>query len=166
MSAYEIDVFEFCHSRRTLEGEVAVAELPRLVAESIDGAGALRWTLQGGVHMRGHPQLALAVSGSIRLQCQRCLKSLELEIVSDSLLAVAQDEASADEMDDLLADEPIEVVVGSKAFDISVLIEDEALLAIPSSPRHDVCPEQVVIGDEPGEEKESPFAVLKQLKKQ
>jgi uncharacterized protein len=43
-----------------------------------------------------------------------------------------------------------------------VLVEDEALLALPLSPRHEKCP-----GDVPtsGVEKaESPFAVLKKLK--
>jgi uncharacterized protein len=43
-----------------------------------------------------------------------------------------------------------------------VLVEDEALLALPLSPRHEQCP-----GDVPtsGKEKaESPFAVLKKLK--
>jgi uncharacterized protein len=43
-----------------------------------------------------------------------------------------------------------------------VLVEDEALLSLPLSPRHEVCPE----GSEAAvsSKLESPFAILKKLK--
>jgi len=164
MSAFVIDAFELCRAKGRLVGEFKLTELPRLAQESVGGVGIVRWSLQGDVDKRGHSKLMLSVSGSVQLSCQRCLAPLEFEVQSDSKLALAQDEASADEMDDLLSDESIEVVVGSKAFNIQELIEDEALLAIPSSPKHDSCSSQALPGDDFEVGKASPFAVLKELK--
>ncbi|HYD97636.1 MAG TPA: DUF177 domain-containing protein [Noviherbaspirillum sp.] len=164
MNAFVIDAFEFCRLKERREGEVAVADLPRLADESVDRKGMLAWTLHGGNNRQGHPQLSLSVSGSLHLMCQRCLAPFEFKIASDATLVLAQDEGSADEIDALLADESVEVIVGSHEFDIGQVIEDEALLAIPLSPKHDVCPDLPAVKPAPEDEKVSPFAVLKKLK--
>ncbi|HYD62449.1 MAG TPA: YceD family protein [Noviherbaspirillum sp.] len=164
MNAFVIDAFEFCRLKERREGEVPIADLLRLAEESVDKAGVVRWSLQGGSDIRGHPQLDLAVSGKLSLMCQRCLSPFEFEFESGSTLILAQDEASADEIDVLLADESVEVIVGSRSFDVAQLIEDEALLTIPLSPKHEVCPAPVEQKAAEEGEKESPFAVLKKLK--
>lgn len=160
-----IDAFEFCRLNERREGEIAVADLPRLAIESIDGAGELRWSLQGGSDNRGHPMTVLEVVGAVRLVCQRCLTPFSFEIASKSTLVLARDEASADGLDALLADEPVEVIVGSRALNITDLVEDEALLAIPPSPKHGVCPNGLIPKTADESDKESPFAVLKKLKR-
>ncbi|RZI40169.1 DUF177 domain-containing protein [Herbaspirillum sp. HC18] len=164
MNAFVIDVFEFCRLNERREGEVAIADLPRLADESVDRKGVLRWALQGGSNRHGHPQLTLIVAGKISLMCQRCLTPFDFDIESDATLVLARDEESADEIDALLADDAVEVIVGSHEFDISQVIEDEALLTIPLSPKHDVCPDLLVAEPAETEEKVSPFAVLKKLK--
>ncbi|WP_292934001.1 YceD family protein [Noviherbaspirillum sp.] len=165
MNAFVIDAFEFCRLKERREGEVAVADLPRLVEESADRSGTVRWSLQGGSNQHGHPQLALSVTGTVSLMCQRCLKPFAFEIASESVLVLAPDEESADEIDAMLGDESVEVIVGSRNFDIAQLIEDDALLTIPLSPKHAACPDQLMPEMEKEAEKESPFAVLKSLKK-
>ncbi|HJV87023.1 MAG TPA: YceD family protein [Noviherbaspirillum sp.] len=160
-----IDAFEFCRLKERREGEIAIADLPRLADESADRAGSVSWELQGGVDERGHAQLILSVKGAINLMCQRCLTPFSFEIASESILVLASDEASADEIDAQLADEAVEVIVGSRNFNITQLVEDDVLLAIPSSPKHEVCPDHVMPTAEKAVEKESPFAVLKNLKK-
>lgn len=165
MNAFVIDAFEFCRVNESREGEVAVADLPRLAEESVDKSGSVRWSLQGGRDMRGNPQLTLAISGDVQLICQRCLSPFAFGIESESVLVLARDEASADEMEAQLADESIEVIVGSRAFNFVDLIEDEALLAIPLSPKHEFCPSLGVPDVSKDAEKASPFAVLKNLKK-
>jgi uncharacterized protein len=166
MNAFVIDAFEFCRLRERREGEIAVAELPRVAEESVDRSGKLRWSLEGGSEKHGNPQLRLSVEGSVPLMCQRCLTPFEFAIASDATLVLASDEASADEIDASLAEEDVEVIVGSRAFDIRELIEDEVLLAIPLSPKHDVCPDPSVRVEEKSVEKVSPFAVLKNLKRE
>lgn len=164
MNAFVIDAFEFCRVKERREGEFAVSDLPRLAKESVDQTGTIRWSLWGGSNALGHPQLTLSVSGSVPLMCQRCLTPFDFAIASETVLILAEDEAGADEIDALLADAAVEVIVGSRNFNVTELIEDEALLAIPLSPKHDTCPDQLVPDMAEKGEKVSPFAVLKDLK--
>lgn len=164
MNAFVIDAFEFCRLKERREGEIAVADLPRLAAESVDNSGSVRWSLQGGSDKQGHPQLVLSISGAVRLMCQRCLTPFAFDIASESVLILAPDEGSADEIDALLGDDSVEVIVGSRDFDIAQLIEDDALLTIPLSPKHEVCPGRLVVEAGKDVEKVSPFSVLKNLK--
>jgi uncharacterized protein len=164
MKAFVIDSFEFCRQKRRHADETPISELPRLAEESVDRSGMLTWSLQGGSDNRGNPELKLTVSGLVQLRCQRCLGAFPFEIDSESELVLAKDEANADELDALLADESVEVIVGSRAMDVTALIEDEALLALPLAPKHEVCPDQAHSDVQQDEKKESPFAVLKSLK--
>lgn len=164
MDASVIDAFEFCRRKEYLEGEIAVAQLPRLAEESVDRFGTIRWSLQGGSNSLGHPQMTLSVAGEVRLLCQRCLVPFVFDIGSESVLVLARSEENADEIEALLDDESIEVIVGSKVFNLAELVEDEMLLAIPLSPRHEVCPDQPVFGASSDTVPASPFAVLKNLK--
>jgi len=165
MSDLTIDAFEFCRQGERREDELRVAQLPRLAKETVDASGTLHWSLQGGRNQHGHPQLTMTVRGSVNLTCQRCLQPYRFDIDSSAVLILAQDEAGANGLDELLADEDVEVIVGSRAMDVAALIEDDALLALPLSPRHEVCPDQEAVPRVPAEEKISPFSVLKDLKR-
>ena len=52
----------------------------------------------------------------------------------------------------------------ARSFDLITQIEDELLLALPISPRHPVCPDEVLPESVDAEKKPSPFAVLANLK--
>lgn len=164
MNAFVIDAFEFCRLKERREGEFAVADLPRLAEESVDKTGSIHWKLEGCSNRQGYPQLRLSVSGALRLMCQRCLLPFEFQIASDSVLVLAQDEEAADEVEALLGDESVEVIVGSRSFDVAQFVEDEALLMIPLSPKHEICPDQLLPEASKDGDKTSPFAVLKNLK--
>ena len=177
MQAFVIDAFAYCRLEEQRSGSILVADLPRLSGECANTEGALNWSLSGGKDGLGHPQLILSVTGSVNLMCQRCLTPLAFDIDSESILILAKNEENADEIDALLDDDEVDVVVGSKAFDVNDLIEDEALLAIPQSPKHAVCPDVVLVSSSQSEAannvdavdaastggKVSPFAVLKKL---
>jgi uncharacterized protein len=165
MVASFVDIFEFCRLNEAREGAFAIADLTRLADELEDQSGMLRWSLQGGSNKLGHAQLMLQVSGPVQLKCQRCLTAFSFPIESESLLVVAPDEKSADEIDASLDDDAIEVIVGSREFDIVKLIEDEALLALPLAPKHAVCPDTAALDALNNAKKESPFSVLKNLKR-
>lgn len=143
-------------------GTTPVAELARLCADVHDHKGELTWSIQGGRHSEGLAQLSLAVSGEVSLVCQRCLTPFTQSITARSRLVLVADEEQAEEVEQRLDDESIDVIVGSAAMDLLVLVEDEALLSLPLSPRHDVCPKgaQFVGNSKP----ESPLVVLKKLK--
>ena len=162
MSASTINSLEFCRLAEKASGTTPVAEFARLRADLHDASGELSWAFQGGRHSEGLPQLSLTVEGEVRLVCQRCLTPFTQQINAESRLVLVTDEAQAEATEERLDDESIDVIVGSTAMDLLALVEDEALLSLPLSPRHEVCPEgsEAVINSK----LESPFAILKKLK--
>lgn len=163
MNAYIIDAFEFCRQKERREGTFAVAELGRLVEDCADTSGEVRWILQGGTGGHGYPQWDLQVNATVQLMCQRCLTPFAFDLASRSTLILARDDEKADEMEVSLEDESVDVIVGSKAFNIFELIEDEALLALPLAPRHLQC-QDAVLTSSASDEKELPFSGLLGLK--
>jgi uncharacterized protein len=163
MSAFIIDAFEFCKNDGFREGSTPLVEMTRLAAESVDKSGEIRWSMQGGQTRHGYPSLTLAVAGQVKLVCQRCLKPFDHEIDSSTMLVLGKDDADADGIEEVLDDDSIDVIVGSRSCDIRELLEDEALLALPQSPKHDVCPDTDLL-DRLKTDKVSAFAALKGMK--
>jgi uncharacterized protein len=163
MSAFVIDAFEFCRSNGRRDGVTPVAEMTRLAAETVDRSGEIAWSLEGSISKQGYPQLRQTVKGTVRLECQRCLAPFEYQIDSSTVLMLGKDDAEADEIEEVIADDSIDVIVGSRTCDIGHLIEDEALLAIPQAPKHEVCPDTSAL-DALKASKPSPFEALKALK--
>ena len=161
MSATTVNAFEFCRLGEERSGVTPVESLGRLSSEAADAAGELRWSFAGGHHPKGFPQLTMTVDGYVSLICQRCLAPFRYPVSSETVLALARDEADADAVEDKLDDDSIDVIVGSTTQDLQQLIEDEALLSLPLSARHEVCPGDApeIVQDKP----DSPFAVLKKL---
>ncbi len=95
--------------------------------------------------------------------CQRCLTPFAYEIDSSTMLVLGKDDDEADQIEEVLGDESIDVIVGSRTTDLRDLIEDEALLALPQVPKHEVCPDSKLL-DGLQAVKPSPFAGLKDLK--
>ena len=162
-----IDAFAFCRGGERQSGRFSLVELGRLRSEcasSEDGDG-VEWELTGTAHSSGYPMLQLSIRGTVHLLCQRCLAPFVFQIHSETNLILAADEAKADELDATLEEEEIEVIAGSRTFDIVSLIEDEALLAIPLSPKHEVCPKDKSSAEKldafAKAKKESPFAAIK-----
>lgn len=163
MNAFVIDAFEFCRLKERRHGKVTIADSARLSVECIDKSAVLSWSLEGGVSASGLAQLTLSVSGSVSLLCQRCLTPCAFDIATASVLLLAKDDVHADEIEAMLDNDAIDVIVGSKALDVMALIEDEVLLAMPLSAKHEVCPDAVAMDALNGAKKGSPFDVLKRL---
>ncbi len=161
MNAFVIDAFDFCRINGSREGATPVAEMTRLTKDCFDSSGTLAWKLVGSAG-KGYPQLTLSVSGTVQLTCQRCLTPFAYAIDSTTVLVLAKDDEHADEVEEIIDDEAIDVIVGSRAMNIADLVEDEALLALPFSPKHDACPDSTLV-DSITTEKKSPFAALKGL---
>jgi uncharacterized protein len=163
MNPFQIDAFKFSKLSERLEGETAIADMPRVADVAQDKQGMIAWSLQGGQHL-GYPQLTLKVSGAINLLCQRCLTPMSVDIDSESVLVLAKDEARADEIEAQLEDDEIDVIPVPEELNLRDLVEDETLLSLPFAPKHEVCPDQAAAADPAKSEKPSPFAVLKNLK--
>jgi uncharacterized protein len=163
MSAFVIDAFEFCRTNGHREGVTPLTEMPRLAADCANASGEIAWSIQGGTTPQDYPTMTLSVQGTVQLVCQRCLAPFDYHMDSATQLVLGRDDEEADGMEEVLDDESIDVIVGSHAADIRELLEDEALLALPQSPKHEVCPGTTLL-DTLKSEKVSPFAGLKNLK--
>jgi uncharacterized protein len=164
MTIQPIDAFEFCRTGGTREGVTPVADMERLARDCASPDGEIAWKAEGGTSRQGFPQMRLAVRGAVQLTCQRCLAPFAYEIDSSTLLMLGEDDAKADEIEEVIDDETIDVIVGTRSMNLMDLIEDEALLALPQAPKHDVCPDTALL-DSVRSEKKSPFDALKALKK-
>ncbi len=163
MSAFVIDAFEFCRSNGHREGVTPVAEMSRLNKDCADTSGQIAWSVDGATSKQAYPQITLSVEGTVQLVCQRCLAPFAYEMASSTVLVLGKDDEHADEIEEILDDESIDVIVGSRTCDIRDLIEDEALLALPQVPKHDTCPDNALL-DALKADKPSPFASLKGIK--
>jgi uncharacterized protein len=165
MSTFVIDAFEFGRSKGRREGVTPVAEMNRLNKDCADQSGEITWSIAGSTSKHGHQELTLSVAGTVQLICQRCLAPFAYEMDSTTVLALGKDDDDADQIEALLDDESVDVIVGSRTCDANDLIEDEALLALPQSPKHDTCPDSKLV-DSLKAVKPSPFAGLKDLKQE
>ena len=109
--------------------------------------------------------LIMQFSGDIWVTCQRCLTPLNIDITHDAELILLQREEQqglVDESDDyllleeLLAEQP-ENIKGDRLLPLKKLVEDELLLDVPLSAKHDDCEMAVEqVGEIIEEEAENP----------
>lgn len=151
-----IDGLAFARSAGVLKGRLGMDSLPRLAQSGCSGA-ALDFILSGEMNERGKPGLRLAVTGSVRLECQRCLGEVEWPLRIETQLELAVAEAEM-----LAADDDIDRVVASHDMNVAALVEDEVILALPMVPKHERC--QAAAGAD-GDSKPSAFQALAALKK-
>jgi uncharacterized protein len=160
-----LDVFELARTQAAVHGRLPLAAMPRLVASLAGSSGDLEYTLQGEVGDRGRPAARLRIRGTVDLVCDRCGHAVPFELAGDSSYYFVRSEQELGRIP--VDDSPDEPLLGSTRFDLHELIEDEAILALPISPRHAACqpaaevPAATVEGNP---ERPRPFAALAQLK--
>jgi uncharacterized protein len=185
-----LDVASFAAESARLDGDFAIAELPRLASSECppeggvtdrDGASMIwsvhpeaeerrvRWHAQGELRsVAGLPPevwLTLKADATVLLQCQRCLRPLAMPVEAVRAFRFVDDEETAAALDEEIEDD---VLVLPRALDLRALVEDEMLLALPVVPRHEQCPETLPrsFGDDELEEDiEHPFSKLAILRK-
>ncbi len=121
----------------------------------------IKFSISGEEDAMGKCFLHLQIQVELRLICQRCLSEMPMDLsltldylVSDLILGDEEEVSQFDDSDDYDLLEP------NQAMDVLSLIEDELILAIPMSPRHDFnCAAAAMQAGE----KANPFAVLKNL---
>ena len=125
-----IDSLKLVHDRQRLSGTLPVAGFVRLAEDLQSTAGNLDYSVASDVDRQDRPLLRLRVSGTLQLQCQRCLEAFEYGIAIDTALRLVAAAALASEQDDD-PNEP-DCIAASATFDLAALIEDEVLLALPT----------------------------------
>ena len=126
-----IDSLEFARTGQTLSGGVPIPSLTRLKESLYDELGEVRFEVKGAQDARGRPVLALEIRGVLHLRCQRCLGLLEHPLRVSSTLLLAGPGAGDFE------EEEKEWIEASSELDVGALVEDEIILSLPYSPRHE-----------------------------
>ena len=157
-------------------GFLAISDMPRLAEEAsaINPGDGFDW--QMGTHFEDSPGseprqiLELALKGRLHLVCQRCLQDCTVDLDEKRRFVLLATEAEADDFP--MEDEEQEPLVASQHFNLLETIEDEVLLSLPLIPKHPegFCePHASVFGvddeDEVVDERENPFNILKNMKK-
>ena len=173
LSSYrKVSIAAFALEAAHHHGQVPLVQLPRLADEAVRAVPDAMVHFQALASMRSDaagklaPWLALQGQVDIDLVCQRCLEPVgiavqfarEFRFVESEEAALAQDEDSEEDL-----------LVSSPQFDLLELVEDELLMALPVSPKHEKCPGDLKLSAadadfETAAERPSPFAKLAQLK--
>jgi uncharacterized protein len=139
-----IDVFSFARTGAQRAGEISLAAMPRLGASLVALDGMVHFHCVGQVDARGRPGVRLAIHACLPLRCDRCAMRLDLELDVERDFYFVRTEAELAVI--AIDDAPEEALLGSVAFDLVALIEDEAILQLPISPRHGDCVPAAVAG--------------------
>jgi uncharacterized protein len=159
------DVWELARTSSTLAGDLRLADLPRLGEELCDVAGALSYRMEGRFDDHGRPAALLAVDGTVRVRCDRCGGAVDVPIHERAQFFFVAEEAELARLP--IDDTPEEALLASHRFDVTALVEDQALLALPISPRHERCMAPAEDGEPaaPAADTHRPFEALAALSK-
>jgi uncharacterized protein len=154
MKPLYLDTDEFTRLGASRSGLQPLGGLSRLGSLLSDSDGELSWRVGGESQRRSDGSLArvlhLRLEGQVRLICARCLRPRDYALSVKRSFLLARSEAEAARLDDL--DDDSDVLVGSRRFNLSDLIEDEAILALPTVVTHPDCRLQSSDGLAPGDE--------------
>ena len=152
-----INIFELARRGETIEGEVAVKDLPNLLGFTATENGTLRFVATGLGERRGLPAVDLDMEGDVDISCARCLKPMSVHIASGAVFRLVRTEAEANALPIEDDEEDEDVLVGSRSFDLEKWVEEEAILALPRMVVHDACEEKREWSDEeePEEDRKS-----------
>lgn len=128
-----IDALDFARNGGTHHGKIALTELERLQDYLADNSGEVQYGVTGALNRNAKPILQIVVQGSINLQCQRCLGKVAHVLNLQTDLLLAQDENELARLDE---DESADCILATANLDVLALIEDEIILSLPISPRH------------------------------
>lgn len=159
-----IDALDFARSSKALQGSITLSDLGRLSDYLTSSAGELAYTVIGLPDECDGPMLKITVSGIIGLNCQRCLETIEHALNVKTALFLARNE---DELSRYDEDIFVDAIYASNELDILALIEDEVILSLPVSPRHEDagCHLSGETGIREAAAREHPFTVLASLKR-
>ena len=115
-----------------IKGSLSLDSLARLEDILLDNRGQVQYSLSFDFDASGICLIKSDIDTAVLLQCQRCLKSVIIEIQKNSVLGVYKDSDEFKKLEDNY--EPFQL--DEEFILVEKLIEDELLLAIPLVPLH------------------------------
>ena len=168
-----LNVAEFAKAAGQLSGSEPLARFERLAAEAVETIDGLQveWAALGQQRQdaggRAESWMHLHAAAELPQTCQRCLAPVRTHVEVDRWFHFVADEETAAALDEELEED---VLVASRDFDLLGLVEDELLMELPITPRHEECPQDVPLSvqdpdfDSAEKERANPFAALAKLR--
>lgn len=165
-----LDVLLWCEQGRSLEGDIPLAEMARLYELLLTSEDAANFKLSFTSLGKKQSRIEGRVCARLTVLCQCCLESMIVDVDHSFVLqpvnGLLEAEQLSVDIEPLLLEDDVEITVAG-------IIEDELLLALPMSPKHDEdCNKPVDSGIKDDEmpslreeKKENPFAVLASIRK-
>lgn len=152
----------FAEQGQTLSGQTTLHDLDKRVwsPDITDLSAEIHFTLQGGKDRWQRLFLQLHLQGQLLLQCQRCMQDVDFQLNEEVRIVLFDNENALD--DAMCADEELEGMVCEPECDVFTLLEDQILMALPFSPKHENCEPNHAFTNQ---NKTNPFTVLAGLKK-
>jgi uncharacterized protein len=130
-----LDVDRLARGEAEIDFDVPLTELPRLKSRIAGIGGSVRGAVRFG-QQSGFAVAELRLAGKATLQCQRCMRTMELPIDSTTRVALIAAEADAAEVPEV--PEELEPVLAREGrISAGELVEEELLLALPIVPLHE-----------------------------
>lgn len=125
-----VDAERMVAGRRSFQGVLPVAELPRLVEALAEDSGEVVYDLDFEQGELGDPELHVRLAARLTLECQRTLQPFEWPVEVDSRLGLlaSEDDAAA------LPEQCEPLLLEHGTLQPRKVIEDELLLALPLVP--------------------------------
>ncbi|XID75299.1 YceD family protein [Alkanindiges sp. WGS2144] len=171
-----IEPFKWAEQGFNWSGRVPLDRFSRIASETCASADSSDVQVDVRLSMDEYQRIAwldATLAATVTMTCQRCLEPVDLPVSTQVHLALLMNENQVERLDE----DADFVILGEEqtthdtedvhVIDLIELLEDELLLSMPISPRHESCENlhQPVVEDEPETEKrDNPFEVLASLK--
>lgn len=173
----QIEPFKWAEQGFTWSGQLPLSRFTRIAQEAV-GSLDNQWVqVDCKLSMDAYHRIVWLdahVTTTVNLQCQRCLGAVNLPVKSDVHVAIVDDESEIDHLDEdadfIILGEDLGTQKGDfktpASVDLIYILEDELLLSMPNSPKHEVCEHKhrPVAETEAEEKRDNPFDVLASLK--
>lgn len=173
----QIEPFKWAEQGFKWSGQLPLSRFVRIAREAVGSIDDQLTNIDCKLSMDAYHRIAWLdghVETKVPMECQRCLETVEIELVSSFHLALVDDESLIERLDE---DADFIVLGESEATtkgdydapataDLLALIEDELLLLMPLSPKHEFCEHkhQPAVEEVAEEKRDNPFEVLAALK--
>nr|WP_174507516.1 YceD family protein [Acinetobacter sp. Marseille-Q1620] len=173
----QIEPFKWAEQGFIWSGTLPLSRFARIAREAVGSIDNQLINIDCKLSMDAYHRIVWLdgrVETKVPMECQRCLEAVEISLVSDFHLALVDDESLIERLDEdadfIVLGESESTTKGDYAtpatIDLLALLEDELLLLVPLSPKHDACEHkhQPTVQDIVEEKRDNPFDVLASLK--
>ena len=173
----QIEPFKWAEQGFKWSGQLPLSRFVRIAREAVGSIDDQLINIDCKLSMDAYHRIVWLdghAETNVSMQCQRCLEPVVMNFISDFHLALVDDESLIERLDEdadfIVLGESEATVKGTydapATADLLSLIEDELLLLMPLSPKHDSCAHkhQPAVEELAEEKRDNPFEVLAALK--